>query len=254
MLNQLFPHMYDSPEHHQALAGLTYGVVPFLVLPFTFMLLIIGVDDVGPYLALEYLFQAINFTAMVAVFRTYLQDSWLSATTYPKRFWAVCLGAAAVIAAVWIGYVCAFVWQTHEDAALVVNGALPMTGIELMLLPGQFVSYGGIPAVLFVVFLGPVITSCLFYATAFAPVCVSGHRFLAYAAVAALTAVPRIITWFTIWGGWKEPQLYLAQLPIHLLACWTYEKTDTIWAPIVTHAIANAIICAAIYGIMLLGG
>ena len=128
-----------------------------------------------------------------------------------------------------------------------------MVGIELMMTPGSLLLNGGIPAAVVLVVLGPVITSCLFYATAFAPICTAGRRFWAYAAVAALVAVPRIVTYFTVWGGHKEVALYLAQLPIHFIACWTYQKTDTIWAPIFTLAITNIAVCAML-GILYFSG
>ena len=46
-------------------------------------------------------------------------------------------------------------------------------------------------------------------------------------------------------GGYML-QIYLMQLPIHLLACWSYHKADTIWAPIATHAIVNLLTCGLI--------
>ena len=88
----------------------------------------------------------------------------------------------------------------------------------------------------------PVAVSCLFYATAFAPV---GCRrpWLAYPVVALLIAFPRICNGMTCWNPTEELVLYLAQLPMHLLACWSYQKTDTVWAPIAVHAAANLIAC-----------
>lgn len=248
-MKKLFPHMYDSPEPAQALGALSYGLFPFLILPFTLMLFVIGVTDTRPFVILEFLFQAINFIALAAIFHTYLRDSWLNVTIAPKGVLTVSLSAAVLIAAIYLESFYAGFRQVYDRADTVFFGILPMTGIELMMLPGDFALDGGIPAVLLLVFLGPVITACMFYAPTFAPLCVRGHRLLGYLSVAALLAVPRIVTYFTVWGGWKEVELYLAQLPIHLLACWTYQKTDTVWAPIFTHAIANALCCAALYGL-----
>lgn len=252
-MSKYFPHMYDSPETGQSVAGLTYGAVPFIVLPFTLTLLTIGIEDTAAYAGIEFLYQAINFLAMFVIYRTYLQDSWLNVSIHPKKVLAVSLGAAAVIAAIYIESFFAAYRGIYPQAEMVFFGILPMTGIELMLLPGDFLLEGGILAVLFLVVLGPVITSCLFYATAFAPLCVAGKRVLAYVSVAAMLAAPRIVTYFTVWGGWKEVELYLAQLPIHFLACWTYQKTDTVWAPIFTHAMANAFCCALLYGLQFAG-
>lgn len=252
-MKNLFPHMYDSPETGQSVAGISYSTIPFVVLPFTLTLLTIGSDDHRVYMGIEYVYQAINFAAMFFIYRTYLRDSWLNVSIYPKKVLSVSLGAAAVIAAIYIESFFGGYREIYPRASTVFFGILPMTGIELMMLPGDFLLFGGIPAAVFLVALGPVITACLFYATAFAPLCAAGKRFWAYISVAAMLAAPRIVTYFCVWGGWKELELYLAQLPIHLLACWTYQKTDTIWAPIFTHAMANAFCCAMLYGLQLTG-
>jgi hypothetical protein len=125
--------------------------------------------------------------------------------------------------------------------------------VELMMVPGDLVILGGIPAMVFLTVLGPVITACMFYASVFAPLCGSGKRFGAYVAMAVILAIPRIITSFAVWGGWKELPLYLTQLPIHLLACWTYQKTDTVWTPIFTLAIANLLSCILLFGLQFVG-
>ncbi len=252
-MDELFPHMYDSPESPQVVGSLSYGIVAFVVLPFTFTLFFFDRNAEGIYPILEYIYYGLNFTMMLAIFHTYLQDSWLNVSIAPKKVLLVSLAAAAVIAMLYLEFLRASALGLFESAGIIFFGALPMTGIELMLLPGDFALFGGIPAMVFLVVLGPVITSCLFYATAFAPVCVAGKRGLAYVSVAALLAVPRFITYFTVWGGWKEIALYLAQLPIHLLACWTYQKTDTIWAPIFTHAMVNLFSCAVLYIMQLTG-
>ena len=242
-MNTLFPHMYDSPENSQAVGSLSYGIVAFAVLPFTFALFFFERNSQQVYVVLEYIYQGINAAMMLAIFRSYLRDSWLDVAIAPGKVLGYALGAAVVIQCLYLEFLKWTAAGLFESAATVFFGALPMTGVELMLLPGDFAIFGGIPAMLFLVVLGPVITACMFYATAFAPVCASGRRTLAYFAVAALLAVPRSITYFTVWGGWKEVALYLAQLPIHWLACWTYEQTDTVWAPIFTLAFVNLLSC-----------
>lgn len=252
-MNRLFPHMADSPESAQAMGGLSYGIIAFVVLPFTFTLFFFQRNPDEVYVVLEFLYQGLNCAMMIAIYRSYLRDSWLNVSIHPKKVLGVSLGAAAVIAGFYIVIAAAVALGLSGQAGLLFLGALPMTGIELMLLPGDFALLGGIPAMLVLVVLGPITTSCLFYATAFAPVCVSGRRWLGYLSVAALLAAPRFITYFTVWGGWKEIPLYLAQLPIHALACWTYQKTDTVWAPIFTHGMANLLCCGVLYAMKLAG-
>ena len=245
-MTKLFPHMSDSPERSQVMGGLSYGGVAFVVLPFTFTLFLFQRNPDEILLFLEFLYQILNFSMMLAIFRSYLQDSWLNVSLDFKKVMGVSVTAAAMIAGLYLLYAAAGAAELFESADLVFVGSLPMTGIELMMLPGEFVSLGGLPAMVVLVVLGPVTASCLFYATAFAPVCVSGKRWQAYLSVSALLAVPRIITACTVWGGWKELPLYLAQLPIHWIACWSYQKTNTIWAPIFAHALVNMISCCVL--------
>lgn len=253
MLKKLFPHMYDSPEARQAVGGLCFGAVPFVVLPFTLVLMVLDSPDVGPRVVLECIYMAINFIFLLSIFRSYLADSWLNVTVYPGRFFSACLIAAAGILCFYGAVIYAALAGLIERGNLAALGMLPMPGIELMLLPGDFALVGGVVGTAFLILLGPFITALLYYATAFAPLCVAGHRIGCYLAVAVLTAIPRIITYFTIWGGWKEWDVYLFQLPIHLLACWTYQKTDTVWAPIFTHIIVNTASCAILWGLQFLG-
>lgn len=252
-MSKLFPPMYDTPETSQSIAGLSCGLFSFFLLPFTLTLFFFAQNPYQVYMGLEYLYQGINFGLMFFVFRSYLRDSWLNVSIAPKQILGVSLGAAAAIFGIYAIYVGAGYFGLIPQANVIVLGAMPMTGFELMMLPGDLVLLGGIPATVFLTVLGPVITVCMFYATVFAPLCGSGKRFGAYAALAILLAVPRIITSFAVWGGWKELPLYLTQLPIHLLACWTYQKTDTVWTPIFTLAIANLFSCILLFGLQLVG-
>lgn len=252
-MSKLFPPMYDTPETSQSIAGLSCGLFSFFLLPFTLTLFFFDWNPHQVYMGLEYLYQGINFGLMFYVFRTYLRDSWLNVSIAPRNILGVSLGAAAVIFGIYAFYVGAGYFGLIPQANVIVLGAMPMTGFELMMLPGDLVILGGIPAMVFLTVLGPVITACMFYASAFAPLCGSGKRFGAYAALAILLAVPRIITSFAVWGGWKELPLYLTQLPIHLIACWTYQKTDTIWTPIFTLAIANLCSCILLFVLQLVG-
>lgn len=253
MLKTLFPYMYDSPEKEQAISGFCYALVPFVLMPSILTLLVIDTSEPGPRMVLECIYLIANFFFLLSIFRTYLADSWLNVTVYPKKFWSVCIGAAALITAIYGGVTCAAFLNLFDKAGTAALGILPMEGLELLLLPGDFVLFGGIIAVVIAVVLGPVITACLYYATVFAPLCAAGHRIWAYLAVAAMTAAPRILTSLTFWGGWKEKELFLFQLPIHWIACWAYQKTDTIWAPIFIHAIANALSCGILFALQAIG-
>ena len=57
--------------------------------------------------------------------------------------------------------------------------------------------------------------------------------------VAGITLIPPIVN--ILWRGDAAFVLigYLVQLPIHLLACWSYQKTDNPWTPLITLVIIN---------------
>ena len=46
-----------------------------------------------------------------------------------------------------------------------------------------------------------------------------------------------------LWRGDAQLQipLFLLNLPIHLIACWSYQKADTVWAPLATLSIFNLV-------------
>ena len=86
----------------------------------------------------------------------------------------------------------------------------------------------------------PISICALFYCLGFAPVCY--HKpWLAYLCVAAITLIPPVID--ILWRGEAAFVLggYLVQLPVHLLACWSYQKTDNVWTPMLSLAITNLI-------------
>lgn len=40
---------------------------------------------------------------------------------------------------------------------------------------------------------------------------------------------------------------YLVQLPIHLLMCWSYQKTDNVWTPLISLAVVNLLASVAFF-------
>jgi hypothetical protein len=86
--------------------------------------------------------------------------------------------------------------------------------------------------------LTPFAVAGMFYATAFAPVCCK-VRWLGYLTVAVLLLLP--VGFKILWRGDAvfTMIIYLVRLPIHWIACWSYQKTSNIWVPIGTLALVN---------------
>ena len=87
----------------------------------------------------------------------------------------------------------------------------------------------------------PISICSLFYCLGFAPICCK-KPLLAYLCIAVITLIPPVID--IIWRGDANFVLsgYLVSLPVHLLACWSYQKTDNVWTPILSLAITNLLL------------
>lgn len=101
--------------------------------------------------------------------------------------------------------------------------------------------------VLFVVFLAPPVEETLFRGLIFGSIH-RKSRILAYAVSALLFAVLHV--WAYVGSvGWTQTILAaVAYLPAGIALGWTYEKADTIWAPIVVHALINAVSMGILHG------
>ena len=84
----------------------------------------------------------------------------------------------------------------------------------------------------------PISICVLFYCLGFAPVCYQ-KPWLAYLCIAVITMFPSVID--ILWRGENGYMMtgYIVQLPVHLLACWSYQKTDNVWTPIVSLTVTN---------------
>ena len=89
----------------------------------------------------------------------------------------------------------------------------------------------------------PLTVSCLLYGCVFAPMCVK-KPWLAYVVTIVLALAQKLMIFACFHSYEEQIALFWLQLPMHLIACWSYQKTDTIWTPIAVHMIANLIFCA----------
>jgi len=236
-MDKIFPSMTSKPEKIQIFALIPSWIWVFVLLPMFMPFLGLGLweqDEISVWLEIGY--HVVNGIAMLMLMLGYLKEEWFMVTTdfrYYLKHIALTVGLAA-------------------GAELVLLGTLHLLGfnIELMLegLPAveMFVShtprlmthlepiFGAITASVFV----PISICALFYCFGFAPVCY--HKpWLAYLSIAVITLIPAIIN--ILWRNETALALsaYFVQLPIHLLMCWSYQKTDNVWTPLGSLAAVN---------------
>ena len=236
-MNKLFPPMYSKPEKIQIFAIIPCWLWVFVLLPMFMPFLGLGLwEQWETSVWLEIGYHVANGILLLLIMISYLKEEWFMVTTDVRHY----LKHVALTVALILG------------AELVLLGGLYISGFDItnMLenLPVTEMSVSHTP--LFVIDLEPVfgtlvmsvfapISICvLFYCLGFAPIC-NNKPWLAYLCVATLTLIPPVID--ILWRGEAALVLggYLVSLPVHLLACWSYQKTDNVWTPMISLAIAN---------------
>lgn len=236
-MNKLFPSMTSKPEKNQIFAIIPCWILVFVMLPTFMPYLGLGLWEQWEFSVwLEIGYHVANGILMLVIMLSYLKEEWFMVTTDVKHYLKHVMLTVGLIA----------------GAELLLLDTLSICGVNiddmLECLPIVEMSVSHTP--LFTVELQPIfgtvalsvfapISICaLFYCLGFAPVCY--HKpWLAYLCVAAITLIPPIID--ILWRGEAAFVLggYLVQLPVHLLACWSYQKTDNVWTPILSLAITN---------------
>lgn len=240
-MRELFPTMIDCPEKRSIISGLGYGILAFWSLPFILLLFMQGSFHNRVTLSWgDIAYHIINFFMAVIIFRQYLVESFLILQSEFKNVLSVALTAAGMMCVVILVYIIGHLAFGSPLLSLAAYGALPITEVELFVFSCDVIEQVPLFGTLCMVILTPVTISCLHYATAFAPACCS-KPWLGYVLVALILAFPRICNGLTYWDPVEEGLLYLIQLPLHLIACWSYQKADTIWAPIISLSVTNLI-------------
>jgi len=107
----------------------------------------------------------------------------------------------------------------------------PVAPMAVMETSGFMVMNNPLFGTLCMTLLVPFSVCGMFYATGFAPACCR-KPWLGYLCVTIVLLLPALFE--IAWRGRSEYLIpeYLIRMPVHLVACWSYQKTDNIWTPI----------------------
>lgn len=240
-----FPVMYECPDGGCIVGGLIYNAAAFVALPFVLLLFLQGsFGNENRIAGVELFYHAFNFFVAASIYRSHLWEYFDDVRYDWRRLMkTVSTSTGLIVLAALVFY---FVFAPSENiTSLIAYGTLPLSEVELFALCSSTVIIYPVLGTLCMVFLAPVTVSCLYYATIFAPIC---HKrpLLAYVVMVIFLALPRYFNAATFWNPTEQMILFAAQLPLHLAACWAYHKTDSIWAPILTHMIVNLVSCVMI--------
>lgn len=235
------PVILDGPEKQHMIVAAVYGFLSFFSLPFIFLLFMSGLPNDGRTFSwFELAFHVLNFAVIVGVFREYLTDgfwmAWLNKGALVPTI-AIASGAILGVSQLWR----LLMWLLPNDvSATAAFGALPLSEMDMFFLSADLIYFNPLFATLCMVLLTPVTVSCLYYAVGFVPA-FNVKPWLGYLVVCAVIAFPQISNAATAWDTATEIVVYLSRLPLYLIACWAYRRTNNIWTPILIHAITNLI-------------
>ena len=220
----------------ELIGGFIY--LPIYVIGLALLLgLILGLMEVQlSDIRLNLLYFLINFLAIAVIFRRWLIAS-LSGVG--RRFWqflqTVVLGFVFYYALSWV---LGLLLSLLDLAVASPNDAevakLAVSDFRL--------------TVLCTVLLAPPVEETLFRGLIFGNIH-RKSRVLAYVVSVVLFAAIHVWSYVgTV--GWADTALAaLGYLPAGIALGWAYEKSDTIWAPIVVHALINAVAMGILHGI-----
>ena len=238
MFSKWFPEMYDRPENGSVAGSAIYWFICYFMIPFVTLFLSWALSsDLSVVIAVDLITYAVNFLCILGLFRSYLADSFWNVRTETSHFVITLListGTVLLIELALMQIGVYFDWyETFTAYPISETSVVSSTIVALYAHP--------LLGVLCMTILTPVTVSCMFYGTVFAPIATK-RPLLAYAVTAALMLLPRMLSSWWLGVGNYDIAIYLLQLPVHMVACWSYQRTNTIWAPIFTLGITNLLI------------
>lgn len=243
----------ECPEKVHIIIGYLYGVLCFCSMPFLVLLTSMDLwQDAKVLTWYELVYHILNFCVCIGIFREFLQDSFfLFGINRKKIFSTVRIAVLAMLLVVGIWYV---LYKITNFYPLLygIYGTLPLSEMDILSLGSDIVFANPIVGLVIMVILSPLVCSCLYYAIGFAPA-FNVRPWLGYVVIAIVVALPRICNGLTHWNPVDQALLYCVQLPLHMVACWSYHKAENIFAPILTLMTANLLACGRILVMLFLG-
>lgn len=248
----VLPVELEAPEKQYVITGAIYSIACFFSLPFLFLLVSDGFhNDIGALSWFEIAFHILNFVVIGKLFKEYLSDSLLALQLHKDTVITVTAITVGVMLGIGLLWHFLYLFTGNEALYLAAFGVIPLSEMDILTLSGHVVITNPVFGTLCMTLLVPVITGCLYYAIGFTPF-YNIKPWLGYLVVSLAVAFPRICNAMTYWIPEEELVLYVAQLPVHLVSCWAYRKTDTVWTPIIAHMIVNligAVVLIVLYGL-----
>jgi len=212
--------------------GFVYLIVQFFLLPPVISLILPFLPATINDAQLNFFYYLLNFTAITVIFRKFLWQNLERIGMYPGYlFRVVLLGLARYIV---LNTLVGSLLMTLDPSYFNANDSAiaEMVQSELPLIAAG------------TIILVPPAEECLFRGLIFGNLR-KYNRAIAYFVSVTAFSVIHITGYIGVYTPLQLLIAFLSYLPAGLCLGWAYEKADTIFAPILIHAVVNAM---AIYG------
>lgn len=211
----------------EIILGWVYFLFQLLALP---SLLRSGNTQAGRPLSeaeLHFIFFAVNFAVVLWIFHRFLSSSFRQVRVHPAFFCqAVILGLVAYLAcSKGMNWLFARIAPGYSNANDTSIAALSRVSFPLMAIG--------------TVLLVPPVEECFFRGLIFRPL-YGRSALAAYLVSIAAFSLVHILGYLGTYSLREMVIAFLQYLPAGLCLAWSYTKSDTIFAPIVIHALVNA--------------
>lgn len=227
-MKRFFPPMTDRPDNGMPFAIFAYWGFAFIMIPLFLPLIGDGfwTDQYTPWL--EFGYHTINAIVVAVMLKAYLADSWLEVQLDPGNFIKT-VGIALLLMVPLAMYCFRFPWS---------GDAYPINEMFVAITSGYMVTQQPVFGTACHILFTPITGVGLFYVVGFAPMCCR-KTWLGYLMVTFLLMLPSAFD--ILWRGEAEMviTIFLLRLPMHWIACWSYQKANTVWAPLATLTIFN---------------
>jgi len=229
-MRKQFPQMTNALGGSHILCIFALWAVAFLAVPAWLPMIGAGFFESDASIAwLEVIFCALLGLAMLLVMKAHLSDAFQELQSGWKPI-AKASAIALVLMAAWYVLSAEVLKWMQIDIMFLVE-AFPIAPTNLLMLPGAIVDANPVAGMLCLTLLVPFGVCGMFYASVFAPVC-TRSKWAGYPVVAGAVLLAALLDGYWYWGTNLAMLTLMLRLPMHLAACWAYQKTDNVWSPI----------------------
>ena len=225
--------LYISMSRIEKIFGFLYMAFALLALPEVLQYVNSQLAEPANEATLNFVFYAVNFLFLSIIFSRFLHASLVAAW---RDFWNF-------IQAVVLGYVAYF--AAHKVIEFVLGYLIPgFTNINDAAIAAMAESNYTL-MLIGVVFLAPMAEEMLYRGLIFRNLCQSS-KVAAYLLSMIAFAAIHVIGYLGSEDLTRLVICFVQYLPAGLCLAWTYSKADNIFAPMVVHAIVNAVAIGAL--------